>query len=328
MKIFNSKKRQPINDAQSMERESKNPRIEIINLEDDDDLCMVINDDASPLSPSSNYQDDNEVSSELNQMSLDDVETKEVCELKKDFVSVTSIGIKGPCNMGRIFEEFKPLIKSFLLIGKEIIELYEKAEYHKELCGFLLQRCNCAMATVQDLKIRKTENTKFFSKKANLNLFKEFIEWMNKTREVIKELGQLSKFKRLMYVNNIEETITNLLKEFDDHMNELNFSFTIQDRDEDLMMMKYDKNQVKKILFQVYGVPNDKQSRQNFLDAMVLVSERNKEFQKRDRQNKILELYDVKIIEDNEPLLDGNLYQKTNVCSSKRIEKRTSINDG
>ncbi len=73
--------------------------------------CMIINNDTSPhtlthslLSPSSNDQDDNGISSELNKMNLDDiVEAKDICELRKDFISVsTYTGIKGPCNIAQI----------------------------------------------------------------------------------------------------------------------------------------------------------------------------------------------------------------------------------
>ncbi|CAG8458355.1 14899_t:CDS:2 [Funneliformis caledonium] len=45
------------------------------------------------------------------------------------------------------------------------------------------------------------------------------------------------------------------------------------------------------------------------------------------QQKKNLDPFDFKDLVENEPLLDGNQYRRTNVCPSKRIEKRTSFKD-
>ncbi|PKB98545.1 hypothetical protein RhiirA5_366936, partial [Rhizophagus irregularis] len=60
---------------------------------------------------------------------------------------------------------------------------------------------------------------------------------------------------------------------------------------------------------------------------MDSLAERNKEFQKQSKQNKVLDSSDFKLLEANEPLLDGNDYQRTKICPSKRIEKRTLSSD-
>src|SRR5207249_140837 len=115
---------------------------------------------------STSYGEDNGVSSELKKMTLDNIsetttttttttttilmdtiDDNNKSKLEMNFISVA----KGVCCIAQNFEDFTPLIKSFLSLGKEIILLYEKAEHHKELCSYLLQRCNCAMAAVQDL---------------------------------------------------------------------------------------------------------------------------------------------------------------------------------
>ncbi|CAB4388270.1 unnamed protein product [Rhizophagus irregularis] len=337
-----SKKRQTNDDDEQMsERGSKNPRIET-----NDDSRMIIDDDknilkTSPLSvcndsidnqlnsTSKGYvQEDNEVSSELKRMSLNNInqskcDDKSKTELYNNkLITLT----KGFCCIAQNIEEFTPLIKSFLALGKEIISLYEKAEHHKELCSFLLQRCNCATATVEDLYIRKTENEKFFFKQGNLNLFKDFIKCIKRIKNFIEEISQLGKYRKFLLANNIEETFSKLITEFDGYMNSLNFSFTIQAIDE-FKVIKNETREIKELLLNVYGVSDDKQSQQNFLKDMDSLAERNKEFQKQSKQNKVLDSSDFKLLEANEPLLDGNDYQRTKICPSKRIEKRTLSSD-
>ncbi|CAI2165226.1 7181_t:CDS:2 [Funneliformis geosporum] len=285
--LFQKDKKHNNEDPQLTERNSKIPRI--------DDSSDDKSSRSLPLSSS-------------NCMSEEPLEIKDV--LERDFV-------KDIFNVSQVFEDFAPLIKTFLSIGKEIMEIYELAEHHKELCGFLLQRCNCAMAAVQDLKIRKTENLKFFSKKENKILFEGFINCIRDIKNFIKKISHLSKFKRLFYANNIEENFTDLLTKFDGYMKSLNFSFTIQTRVE-VSTIRCDLSQIKEILLRVYGLPDDK----SFLNRMELVSEKNKEFQEQSKLPQSLHSIEV-----NETLLDGSHYQQTNVCPSKRIHKRSSIHE-
>ncbi|GBC07600.1 hypothetical protein RclHR1_07560004 [Rhizophagus clarus] len=342
--FFNiNKKRQSNDEDQISERGSKIPRIEI---ENDNDSKMIVDDDKnvlkSSLSVSSNNcidnnqlstknydQEGNEVSRELKKMSLNNNNFNDICDnekLKSELnIDLTSVA-KGFCCIAQNIEEFTPLIKSFLALGKEIISLYEKAEYHKELCSFLLQRCNCAMATVEDLYIRKTENERFFFKQGNLNLFKEFIKCIKRIKNFIEEISQLGKYRKFLLANNIEETFSKLITEFDGYMNSLNFSFTIQAIDE-FKRIKNETREIKEILLNVYGVSDDKQSQQNFLKDMDSLAERNKEYQKQSKLNKGLDSSDFKILQENEPLLDGNQYQKSKICPSKRIEKRLLSSD-
>jgi hypothetical protein len=341
--FFNkSKKRQTEDDDQISERESKNPRIEINNNE------MIIDDYKNNLkliTPLSNVQEENEVSSELKKMSLNNnnnnnnknineidksksklinyiSKSKPKSELNNNFVTMA----KGVCCIAQNIEDFTPFIKHFLDLGKEIISLYEKAEHNKELCSFLLQRSNCAMATVRDLYIRKTENEKFFLKKENLSLFKEFIKCIKRIKNFIEEISHLGKYRKFLHANNIEETFSKLITEFDGYMNSLNFSFTIQAIDE-FKIIKNETREIKELLLNVYGVSDDNQSQQNFLKEMDSLAERNKEFQKQSKLNKVLDSSDFRKLEVNEPLLDGNNYQKTKVCPSKRIEKRLLSSD-
>ncbi|CAB5217383.1 unnamed protein product [Rhizophagus irregularis] len=319
---FNKGKKRQTNDDELKERESKNPRIEI----NDEDSTMIIDNNSnsyyndilanpqyySQERNSLSYktsQEENELSNDLNRLEIDKVQV----------LNVARTVIEGTSSVAKNFATFAPFINSFLDIGKEIIALYEKAEHNKELCGFLLKRCNFAMAEVQDLVIRKTEYSDFFSKQENLSLFKGFIDCMKKIKKFIADVSQFNKLKKFLYANSIEENCTRLEQEFEGYMNSLNFSFALRARNE-FATMKYDMKQIKDLLFCVYGVSDDKQTQQNYFDGMDLVVERNKEFQNQNKQRKLLDSSEV---EESEPLLDE--FSNSSSPSGKFSNEQTQI---
>ncbi|RIA81537.1 kinase-like domain-containing protein [Glomus cerebriforme] len=272
--------------------------------------------------------EDNELSNKMIKMRLNNIETtttttttttrtrdEETIKINKFSSSLGTV--KEVFNIAQNSNDFIPLIKTFLEIGSEIVTLYEKAKHNKKLCSFLLKRCNGAVAAVKDLNIRKTENVEFFSKLENLTLFKGFIDCMKKIKKFIADVSQLNRLKKYFFANRIEEELNILVKEFDGYMTSLNFSFTVQSRDE-FATVKSDVKGIKEILCYAFGVSDDKQSQQNFFEGMNSITEKNKKFQKK------IKLLNSSEVEENEPLLDITQYHKTNICPSKRIEKRTS----
>src|SRR5207249_4215539 len=123
---------------------------------------------------------------------------------KEDLISAACTVTIRALKITQNFEDFAPVIKTFLKIGIEIIELYEKAKHNKELCGFLLKRCNCATAAVKDLDIRKTENRGFFSEPENLKLLGDFNDCMKKIKEFILRVSKLNKLIKYLFANSIE----------------------------------------------------------------------------------------------------------------------------
>ena len=274
-------------------------------------------------------QDDYELSTGLQKMSLDNILEKSN-DINDSYLraNVTSTTVKSVFCAGQSFNDFAPLIGSFFKLGEEIIKLYESARHNKELCAFLLKRCNYAIAAVKDLDIRKVENIEFFSRQENLNLFMEFVECMKKMRKFISRVSKLHKLVKYFMAASIEDDFTSLVVEFDGYMNSLNFSFMLQSRDElsKLSKMRSEIRQIKDVLFNAYGIPDDKQSCQDYLNKMGLVTEKNREFQTQNRHAITNSDELITIVEANEPLLDGKQFQKASI-HSKRIEKRTSFHN-
>ncbi|UZO15522.1 uncharacterized protein OCT59_006941 [Rhizophagus irregularis] len=184
-------------------------------------------------------------------------------------------------NLSRVaqnFGEFIPLIDKFIKLGEEVLLLYEKAKHNKELCGFLLNRCNCAMAAVRDLNIRKLENTEFFSKEENLRLFKEFIRCMEKIRKFVSRISKLHKLLKYFAASNIEQDFNDLILEFNGYMRSLNFSFVVQSRDE-LLKMRNDIREINDMLINVCGAPDDKQALIEYSNRIDQLTMKNVKFQ-------------------------------------------------
>jgi hypothetical protein len=272
----------------------------------------------------SNYvqsQEDNELN-RFKKMSIDSiVDFNYTRDNTSDTIAnmclVTDSTFKGVCSVAQHFGEYIPLIGEFLKLGEEVITLYDKAKHNKELCGFLLKRCNCAMAAVRDLDIRRTENVEFFSKKENLKLFKEFVGCMGKIRKFVSRVSKLHKLLKYFAAYNIEQDFNDLILEFDGYMRSLNFSFVVQSRDE-ISKMRNEIRQIKDMFLNVYGVPDDKQSLLDFSNRMDQLTMKNINFQTSARHS----IEDSSEIEANEPLLDGKEYQKSYI-HTKKIEKRT-----
>ncbi|CAB5382133.1 unnamed protein product [Rhizophagus irregularis] len=296
------------------ENEIENPHIEIIPVENDSYT--------SPLpSPSSSTTAAHEVPRELKRLRLDNsVEDTWVSSLELSTAACAII--EGASNDAQNFAAFAPLIKQFFDIAKEVVILYEKAEHNKEICSFLLQRCNFAIVAVEDLDIRKTENVNFFSKKENLGLFKDFIKCMQRIKSFIGDVSQLNRLKRYFFANNIEETFTKLVNEFEGYMNSLKFSFNAQSRNE-LMVIKNEIRQLTELLIKIHGVSDTLQSKEEFFNGIGIVTKKDKDFRKQSYNQNQSEF--ANSVEEIEPLLEGQ-FQKANVIRSKKIEKRTAFN--
>ncbi|GBC05371.1 hypothetical protein RclHR1_00620011 [Rhizophagus clarus] len=303
------------------ENEIENPRIEIIPAENEFNDSMAV-DYSSPLpSPTPSPTTAYEVSRELKRLRLDNnVEETCMSSLELSITAGFTI-IEGASNVAQNFSAFAPLIKQFFDIAKEIVILYEKAEHNREICSFLLQRCNCARVAVEDLDMRKTENVSFFSRKENFDLFKDFIKCMQRIKNFIGDVSQLNRLKKYFFANNIEETFTKLISEFEGYMNSLKFSFIVQSRNE-LIIIKNEIKQLTELLINIHGVSDTKQSKEEFFKGIGIVTKKNKDFKKQSYDQNEFE----NSVEEMEPLLEGQ-FQKTEVTRSKKIEKRTAYHD-
>ncbi|CAG8545725.1 12551_t:CDS:2 [Cetraspora pellucida] len=92
------------------------------------------------------------------------------------------------------FVPFAPLIDRFIKLGKDIITLYQEAEYNKRLCSYFTRRVNLVVGFIKNLEIRRQDCLEFFVEQTNLQLIKDFIKCMLDVRKFITNVSQSGSF--------------------------------------------------------------------------------------------------------------------------------------
>ncbi|RHZ52892.1 hypothetical protein Glove_456g20 [Diversispora epigaea] len=174
-------------------------------------------------------------------------------------IDTMELGISFGCTALIPFTKFSPLIGEVTNILEEIITFYQQAEHNKRICGSLLDRVAAAEAAVRNLKIRRDDNQSFFTEQ-NYLLFRKFLQTMNKIKNFIHEISQLSRLGKYLRSASISETFQNLTNEFDGYMNSLHFSITIENHiqaEKDKKVLKEDTDMLKKYLDAIKGGVTD-----------------------------------------------------------------------
>ncbi|CAG8536505.1 9058_t:CDS:2 [Acaulospora morrowiae] len=254
-------------------------------------------------------------------MNMDFVEshktnTTHVSEYIGEFASRAAFAVDIVSN----FVPFGSLISNIYKAGEEIISLYQKAEYHKEICSHMTQRVIAAMAAVKDLKTRKNENEKFFTEE-NLQIFKGFVRCMWKIRDYISEISQLGKMRKIIKANMIEQKFKELTLEFEGYMKSLQFAIIVQsnlDMNAEIQKIEQNVRQVKEMLSHIHGGITD--SHNHISWKIPQVRNMNIEFLNQ-QNNRGLESSHLE-------LLDLNLYEKEPNVTRRNITKWLNIQYG
>ncbi|CAG8647856.1 7814_t:CDS:2 [Acaulospora morrowiae] len=224
--------------------------------------------------------------------------TTRVSEYISEFASQAALAVDVVSN----FVPFGNLISSIYKAGEEIISLYQKAEYHKDICSYMTQRVIAAMAAVKDLKTRRHENEKFFTDE-NLLIFKGFVKCMWNIRDYISEISQLGKMRRILQGNMIEQKFQELIIEFEGYMKSLQFAIIVQsnlDMNAEIKKIEQNVRDVKEMISHYHGGITD--SHNHISPQIPLVRTMNIEFLNQ-QKNRGLESSHLE-------LLDLNLYEK------------------
>src|SRR3954452_18009781 len=93
-------------------------------------------------------------------------------------------------NVAVPFTMFLSLIGEITKIYNDIVELYQKAEHNKRICGVMLDRVQIAETAVRNLKNRREDNEEFLSIENYINL-KRLVKLFAKIRKFLAEISQL-----------------------------------------------------------------------------------------------------------------------------------------
>ncbi|KAF0502412.1 kinase-like protein [Gigaspora margarita] len=157
-------------------------------------------------------------------------------------------------NVDRIEETIKPflpMIAKILGLVKEIIEIYEKAQFNKKICNSLLDRAESAEVAMNTLQRRKQRNEEKFRSQSYYNNFIKFKNDLEKIKNFAGEVTQIRGISKYLNANNIKNKFLELTRDYDQCMEDLHFTSIIaQDEQKryDQESLKSDLNEMSEFL--------------------------------------------------------------------------------
>ncbi|KAF0558605.1 kinase-like protein [Gigaspora margarita] len=129
--------------------------------------------------------------------------------------------------IGETIKPFLPMIATISVLIKEIIEIYEKAQFNKKICNSLLDRAKSAEAAMNTLQRRKQENEEKFRSQAYYNSFMKFKNVLEKIKNFAGEVTQIRGISKYLDASNIKDKFLELTRDYDQCMQDLHFTFVI-----------------------------------------------------------------------------------------------------
>ncbi|GES97465.1 kinase-like domain-containing protein [Rhizophagus clarus] len=132
------------------------------------------------------------------------------------------------------FENFLPqnprkvnfLVREITKVYNEISEIYQSAQYNKKICLLMLKKVEIADIALNNLKVPKREDLKYFSKEIYINLC-NLITISGKIRKILAEISQFESYKKFIQTGKNIETFKGLINEFNSTIQFLNSSSII-----------------------------------------------------------------------------------------------------
>ncbi|CAG8729920.1 36594_t:CDS:2, partial [Gigaspora margarita] len=129
--------------------------------------------------------------------------------------------------VGETIKPFLPMIATISVLIKEIIEIYEKAQFNKKICNSLLDRAKSAEAAMNTLQRRKQENEEKFRSQVYYNNFMKFKNVLEKIKNFAGEVTQIRGISKYLNASNIKDKFLELTRDYDQCMEDLHFTFVI-----------------------------------------------------------------------------------------------------
>ncbi|KAF0502404.1 kinase-like protein [Gigaspora margarita] len=130
-------------------------------------------------------------------------------------------------NVDRIEETIKPflpMIATILDLVKEIIEIYEKAQFNKKICNSLLDRAESAKIAMNTLQRRKQKNEEKFRSQSYYNNFIKSKNVLEEIKNFAGEVTQIRGISKCLNSNNIKNKFLELTRDYDQCMEDLHFT--------------------------------------------------------------------------------------------------------
>ncbi|CAG8569244.1 19585_t:CDS:2, partial [Racocetra fulgida] len=123
-----------------------------------------------------------------------------------------------------IFKPFVPYIDIILGAANAIIKIYEDAKYNKNICLVFVERMRIAKFIIERLTTSKESNIEMFQNQSFLDALVKFSNIVRSIKKFVLDISQMNQRKRFFNATEIKGTIDKLRQDFNDAMNDLQFS--------------------------------------------------------------------------------------------------------
>ncbi|KAF0528700.1 kinase-like protein [Gigaspora margarita] len=123
-----------------------------------------------------------------------------------------------------IFKPFVPYIEIILNAANAIIKIYEDAKYNKNICLVFVERMRIAKFIIERLTTSKESNIEKFQEQSFLDSLVKFSNIVRSIKKFVLDISQMNQRKRFFNAAEIRENIDKLRQDFNESMNDLQFS--------------------------------------------------------------------------------------------------------
>ncbi|RGB43082.1 kinase-like domain-containing protein [Rhizophagus diaphanus] len=108
-----------------------------------------------------------------------------------------------------------------------IVDIYEMAEYNKNICNVLIERVELTRVSIELLQIRKLKKEKELRNESYYNAFCKFIYVLEKIKEYVEDISKIHFYRKYSKANSVKEKFIKLTEEYDNIMKDLHFTMAV-----------------------------------------------------------------------------------------------------
>ncbi|CAG8840897.1 8563_t:CDS:1, partial [Racocetra persica] len=156
--------------------------------------------------------------------------------------------LKNVAKIADAASSFLPVLDAIAKLINEIVGIYEKSEFNKNMCSRLVDRVLMAECEIKRLKLIKKQYEGKFQEQEYYDTLQKFKTTLEKIKRFVDEFSNMKSINKTFRATDIKEKFESLAEEFDTAMRHLNFSMTIDfeiQRKLDTDELKLSLNEIK-----------------------------------------------------------------------------------
>ncbi|CAB5342253.1 unnamed protein product [Rhizophagus irregularis] len=173
---------------------------------------------------------------------------------------------------GEAIVPYLPLIKVATDLISKIINIYETAEYNKNICETLVNRVKLTENAIDTLKRRKKKNEDKLRDDGYYKAFNRFIYVLREIKEFAADITNIHGFRKYTKAYFVKENFQKLTNDYDVAMRDLHFTIAVANEEQrkiDEEALKEDLAEMSKYLEKMHDDILENKNKVNILYDMV-----------------------------------------------------------